>query len=139
MTYQSNSPAQTRDFAKQFAKTLQVGEFLAFTGDLGAGKTCFISGIAEAFGCIDHASSPTFAIVNYYRGERPLCHFDMYRIDVDSLEDTGFYDYLDEGVTIACEWCENIESEIPDNAIYVDIQKGDAENERIITITGGNE
>ena len=97
---------------------------------------CVVQGVD-----VNHIQSKkgTFAIVNYYRGERPLCHFDMYRIDVDSLEDTGFYDYLDEGVTIACEWCENIESEIPDNAIYVDIQKGDAENERIITITGGKE
>lgn len=139
MTYISHSPLQTTEFAMKFAKTLKGGEFLAFYGDLGAGKTRFISGIAQAFGCIDHASSPTFAIVNYYRGEKPLCHFDMYRIDVDALEDTGFYDYMDQGVTIACEWCENIAEEIPADAITVTIEKGEDTDTRIIRIEGGND
>ena len=139
MTYISHSPHQTTEFAMAFAKTLKGGEFLAFYGDLGAGKTRFISGIARAFGCIDPASSPTFAIVNYYRGEKPLCHFDMYRIDVDALEDTGFYDYMDQGVTIACEWCENIAEEIPADAITITIQKGEDMDTRIIRIEGGND
>lgn len=137
MIFTSHSPNQTTELAAKFAQTLKGGEFLAFYGDLGAGKTCFISGIAQAFGCIDHASSPTFAIVNYYRGEKPLCHFDMYRIDVDSLEDTGFYDYMDEGVTIACEWCENIAGEIPADAIRITIEKGEDPDIRIIRIEGG--
>lgn len=134
MTFLSHNENETRQFAAEFARSLKGGEFLAFYGDLGAGKTCFISGIAEAFGCPDPVSSPTFAIVNYYRGEKPLCHFDMYRIDADSLEETGFYDYRDEGVTIACEWCENIASEIPADAILIRIEKGEAENERLITV-----
>jgi tRNA threonylcarbamoyladenosine biosynthesis protein TsaE len=137
MTYLSHSPMQTTEFAIQFAESLKGGEFLAFYGDLGAGKTRFISGIAKAFGCIDHASSPTFAIVNYYRGPKPLCHFDMYRIDADSLEDTGFYDYMDQGVTIACEWCENIAQEIPTDAIRITIEKGEESDTRIIRIEGG--
>lgn len=137
MTYLSHSPMQTTEFAMQFAEGLKGGEFLAFYGDLGAGKTRFISGIAKAFGCIDQASSPTFAIVNYYRGPKPLCHFDMYRIDADSLEDTGFYDYMDQGVTIACEWCENIAQEIPSDAVRITIEKGEEPDTRIIRIEGG--
>ncbi len=133
----SNSPAQTLEFARSFAKRLCGGEFLAFFGDLGAGKTCFISGLAQGLGCTDPAASPTFAIVNVYRGPRPLCHFDMYRLTGEDLEETGFYDYLDAGLTVACEWCENIADEIPENAVTIRIEKGDCETERVITIEGG--
>lgn len=105
-------------------------------GDLGAGKTCFIRGLAAGLGCADPVSSPTFAIVHDYRGPKPLCHFDMYRIDADGLEDTGFYEYLDSGRIIACEWCENIEDAIPADAVRIHIEYGQAENERIITISG---
>lgn len=136
MTFLSHSSMQTEEYAKNLASTLKGGEFLAFFGQLGAGKTCFISALAKALGCTDLPSSPTFAIVNYYRGPIPLCHFDMYRIDEDSLEDTGFYEYLDSGAVIACEWCENISSFIPKGAIQIKMEKGCGENERIINIEG---
>ena len=93
---------------REFAKTLPGGALIAFTGGLGAGKTAFCQGLAEGLGCTDPVSSPTFAIVNYYRGPRPLAHFDLYRIHTENdLAAAGFYDYLDMGAVVACEWSEN--------------------------------
>ncbi len=77
-------------------------------GGLGAGKTAFTEGLAEGLGCTDPVTSPTFAIVNYYRGPRPLAHFDLYRISTENdLCAAGFYDYLDQGAVVAAEWSEN--------------------------------
>ena len=132
----THSAQETEAAARTFAAQLRPGAFLAMYGDLGAGKTCFIRGLAAGLGCADPVSSPTFAIVHDYRGPKPLCHFDMYRIDADGLEDTGFYEYLDSGRIIACEWCENIEDAIPVDAVRIHIEYGQAENERIITISG---
>ncbi len=131
----THSAQETENVARKLAEELRPGAFVALYGDLGAGKTCFIRGLAEGLGCTDPVSSPTFAIVHDYRGPRPLCHFDMYRIDRDGLEDTGFYEYLDSGRIVACEWCENIEDTIPKDAIRVRIEYGRAETERIITIS----
>ena len=86
-------------------------------------------------GCTDPVSSPTFAIVNYYRGPRPLAHFDLYRIHTENdLAAAGFYDYLDMGAVVACEWSENcadlLEQEQP---IHIHIDRVD-ETTRKITI-----
>jgi len=68
------------------------------------GQTAFCEGIARGLGCTDPVSSPTFAIVNYYRGPRPFAHFDLYRISTENdLCAAGFYDYLDEGAVVAAE------------------------------------
>ena len=136
MTCTTNSPEETEALGASLAQELEPGAVLAFTGDLGAGKTAFVRGLARGLGCPGRVTSPTFTIVNEYEGGRlPLFHFDMYRIDRDGLEDTGFYEYLDSGRIVACEWCENIEDTIPKDAIRVRIEYGRAETERIITIS----
>ena len=108
---------------------------IAFTGGLGAGKTAFCQGLAEGLGCTDPVSSPTFAIVNYYRGPRPFAHFDLYRIHTENdLAAAGFYDYLDMGAVVACEWSENCaELLAPENPIKIHIERVD-ETTRKITI-----
>ena len=78
--YITHSRAETVALGKRMAAVLQPGALIAFTGGLGAGKTAFTEGLAEGLGCTDPVSSPTFAIVNYYRGPRPFAHFDLYRI-----------------------------------------------------------
>ena len=96
--YITHSRAETVALGKRMAAVLQPGALIAFTGGLGAGKTAFTEGLAEGLGCTDPVSSPTFAIVNYYRGPRPLAHFDLYRISTENdLCAAGFYDYLDRG------------------------------------------
>ncbi len=109
MTVITATPQETQAFAHKLAALLPAGCFLAFRGGLGVGKTTFCVGLARGLGCTDAVSSPTFSIVNYYRGPRPLAHFDMYRISTrEDLETTGFFDYLDMGAVVAAEWSENV-------------------------------
>ena len=131
----THSRQETVDFARQYAKTLPAGALLAFTGGLGAGKTAFCQGLAEGLGCTDPVSSPTFAIVNYYRGARPMAHFDLYRIHTEGdLAAAGFYDYLVMGAVVACEWSENCaELLAQEQPIRIHIERLD-ENTRHITI-----
>ena len=76
MEYITHSRAETVALGEKMAAVLPAGSLVAFTGGLGAGKTAFCEGLAKGLGCRDPVSSPTFAIVNYYRGPRPLAHFD---------------------------------------------------------------
>ena len=126
----SKSPLDTEKFAENLAKSLVGGEVIAFRGDLGAGKTCFTRGLARGLGFNGTVNSPTFALINeYFGGRLPLCHYDMYRISTwDELYSSGYFEYLDSGAIIAAEWSENIENVLPDNTIYVEIEKlGDTE------------
>ena len=105
--YITHSRDETVALGRRLAAELAPGSLIAFTGGLGAGKTAFCQGIAEGLGCTDPVSSPTFAIVNYYRGPRPFAHFDLYRIHTEAdLSAAGFYDYLDMGAVVAAEWSE---------------------------------
>ena len=123
--------------AARLAKTLAPGTLVLFSGGLGAGKTAFCEGLARGLGCTDEVSSPTFSIVNVYRGKQPLAHFDLYRIHTrEDLMTAGFYDYLDEGMVVAAEWSENFTQLFEDeDAVRVHMEYlGD--NERRITVEG---
>ena len=135
MEYITNSPAETEALGKELAKELKCGDFVAMFGDLGVGKTAFVRGVASVL-CPDvRMQSPTYTIVNAYRGKIPLYHFDMYRIDSEeALYSCGFFDYLDSGICIA-EWCENITDFIPEGARRVTISKiADSPDSRRIEI-----
>ncbi|MBE6789013.1 MAG: tRNA (adenosine(37)-N6)-threonylcarbamoyltransferase complex ATPase subunit type 1 TsaE [Ruminococcaceae bacterium] len=135
----SYSEKETENFAKEFAKTLKAGDVVAFEGDLGAGKTAFVRGMAGGLDCSDSVCSPTFAIVNEYDGKIPVFHFDMYRIEtLGELYSIGFFEYLERGGICAIEWSENIYSALPQNSIFVNIQRL-SENERKITVREGKE
>ena len=111
---------------------------MAFTGDLGAGKTAFVSGMAKALGVGERVTSPTFTIVNEYEGGRlPLFHFDMYRLgSADELFHIGWEDYLARGGVCAVEWSENVAEAIEPDAVRVFIARGDGDDDRVITIEG---
>lgn len=135
--YISTSATDTQKIAVKLAHSLKGGEVIAFYGDLGSGKTCFVSGLAIGLGCADEVTSPTFAIINeYLGGSINLYHFDMYRVNNwEDLYSTGYFEYLESGGVLAVEWSENIENALPENTIRITIQKlGD--NERKIIITG---
>lgn len=139
MEYISLSTQQTEAFAADFAKrisALEKGLVLAMTGDLGAGKTAFVRGLAKGLGYMGAVSSPTFAIINEYVGGKvPLYHFDMYRIDGwESLYSTGFFDYIETPCVMAVEWSENIVAALPEDRINIDIRRGKTDDERIINI-----
>ncbi|MBQ1263461.1 MAG: tRNA (adenosine(37)-N6)-threonylcarbamoyltransferase complex ATPase subunit type 1 TsaE [Oscillospiraceae bacterium] len=138
-SFVSKSERETEAFAESFAKTLKAGSVVAFEGDLGAGKTAFVRGLARGLGCTDSVSSPTFAIVNEYDGALPLFHFDMYRIEtLGELYSIGFFEYLERGGVLAIEWSENIYSALPDDSTFVVIEKID-ETCRRITVKEGKE
>ncbi len=134
----SHSPEETRAVGARLAERLRGGEVVAFTGDLGAGKTAFVSGMAEALGVEDRVTSPTFTIVNEYEGGRlPLFHFDMYRLgSADELFHIGWEDYLARNGVCAVEWSENVADAIEGDAIRVSITRGGGDNDRIIDIEG---
>lgn len=131
----SNSPIDTKKIAAELAATLQGGEVIAFYGDLGMGKTCFVTGLADGLGFSGEVSSPTFAIINEYLGGRlNLYHFDMYRVSGwDDLYSTGYFEYMESGGVLAVEWSENIEAALPENTIRVTIKRLD-ETRREITV-----
>lgn len=128
MTHSSSSETQTRDIATALAKTLQAGDVLLLSGDLGAGKTAFVRGLAEGLLInTDEVTSPTFTLVHEYRGGRlPLIHVDLYRLDHADLDEIGLDEDLAAKGVVAIEWSERLVRMIP-GAITVKIadQGGD--------------
>jgi len=139
MEYTTHSPEETEALGEQLARGLKPGTVIAFTGDLGAGKTAFTRGLARGLGIPDRVTSPTFTIVNEYEGGRlPLFHFDMYRLSSsDELFDIGWEDYLNRGGVCAVEWSEIVEDALDGDAVRVDIRRGADDSQRVIAITGG--
>ena len=132
----SNSANETEQLGERVAKALNGKEVIALFGGLGMGKTAFTRGLARGFGIDEGVSSPTFALVNEYRGSVTVYHFDMYRVQTwDDLYSTGFFDYIGNGVLVI-EWSENIEGALPDDAVRVTIQRGTHDEQRIFTIEG---
>ena len=131
----TNSRAETEQFAENLARSAKAGTVIAMQGDLGAGKTCFVTGYAKGLGYLGDVNSPTFAIVNEYKGGRlDLYHFDMYRVSGwDDLYSTGYFDYLEAGGIVIVEWSENIASALPNDAVTVVIETLD-ESKRRITV-----
>lgn len=132
----SESLEKTENIGKAIASKLSGTEIIALFGELGAGKTALTRGICQGLDVKDNVCSPTFAIVNEYRGKYKVYHFDMYRVNgIDDLSSTGYFDYLNTGILII-EWSENIKEILPDDAIKVTINYGREENERVLTFEG---
>jgi tRNA threonylcarbamoyladenosine biosynthesis protein TsaE len=138
----SRSNEETREFARQFACTLQRGDAVALTGGLGAGKTQFTKGIADVFNVDADITSPTFTLLNIYtgtwRGEPiHLYHFDLYRLEtIDELYNIGFDEYLyGDGISII-EWADRFADALPKHSRPVNIDIA-GDTERLITIEGG--
>ena len=138
MEFVTHSREETEALGARLADALDGGRVVAFTGDLGAGKTAFVSGMARALGVEERVTSPTFTIVNEYEGGRlPLFHFDMYRLDgADELFHIGWEDYLARGGVCAVEWSENVSDALEEDVISVEICRGETDSRRIITIEG---
>ena len=139
MEHVTNSPEETEALGEMLAGRLEPGTVIAFTGDLGAGKTAFVRGLARGLGITERVTSPTFTIVNEYEGGRlPLFHFDMYRLgSADELFDIGWEDYLMRGGVCAVEWSENVSDALEEGCLRVDIRRGERDDQRRITIEGG--
>lgn len=140
MKYISYTTEETEEFAAKLAKTLSGGEIITLDGDLGAGKTAFVRGLAKGLGITDRVSSPTFTIVNEYRnGKIPLFHFDVYRISSsDEMYDIGWDDYISQNAVVVVEWSVNISDILDMKHISVNISKdlSISEQYREISIEG---
>lgn len=138
--YSSEKREDTVEIAAAFAATLKKGDIVCLYGDLGAGKTAFVAGVAQAFGYKGYTSSPTFTLLNEYLADLPIYHFDVYRIgSSDEMYEVGIDDYLfGEGVCLI-EWPERVEDLLPESVIRVRIEKNGEKGDdyREITIERG--
>ena len=133
----THSERETEYAGAAFSAGIPHGTVVAMYGELGAGKTAFVRGMARGMGLGCRVSSPTFTIVNEYLGERTLLHFDMYRLSsADELWDIGWDDYLARGAVCAVEWSENVSDAFTGDEITVRLEKL-SPAERRITIEGG--
>lgn len=128
----SHSAKETRDWARQFSASLKVGDVICLRGDLGAGKTTWVKGLAEGLGLSgeEHVTSPTFSIMHRYDCRIPLYHFDCYRMkSPDELAEVGFEEFIHSGEGIVCvEWPEKAGNLIPKKHITVSlIHQGESE------------
>ncbi len=136
----TKSEWETEQAGESFAKTLAPGAVVALYGDLGAGKTAFVRGMARGLGITARVSSPTFTIVNEYPGPVPLFHFDMYRLgSADELFDIGWEDYLDRGGICVVEWSENVDAAFTPDVRRLRIEKLDEHQRHIIEEGGGDD
>lgn len=116
----TRSPDETKRAAASIRPLLKPGSVLALHGELGSGKTCFISGLAEALRCREPVSSPTFALLNIYRGDLPLYHADAYRLDTAAeFLRAGLADYIESDGVLAVEWAERIAPLLPAHTIHI--------------------
>lgn len=139
MTIYTKSPEETEKVGRLLAEKLEKNKvnraFIAMRGEMGVGKTAFTRGFASHFGIMG-VKSPTYTIVNEYKGRVRIFHFDMYRIsDSDDLYSIGYDDYVEADGFCIAEWSENIDKEIPEDAIYVSINRTDGEDGRKIEIS----
>ena len=136
MVFITNNTEETRQVGKKLAEMLEGGDrkFVALRGEMGVGKTAFTTGFASHFS-VSGVKSPTYTVMNEYRGRATIYHFDMYRItDGDDLYSIGYDDYIESDAYSLVEWSENIEDFIPEGAVFVTIERcPEDENKRRIT------
>jgi tRNA threonylcarbamoyladenosine biosynthesis protein TsaE len=139
----SDSEEFTISIGKEYAKSILPGEVIGLKGNLGSGKTQFVKGVGEYFMVKDVINSPTFLIVNQYKGIDPksnkeitVNHFDLYRLRFkEELETIGFTDYIKYNSVCIIEWCELAEEYLSDGFKEVNFDFGSKENERIINFS----
>ena len=130
MVYYTENAEQTQSLGEQFASALKKGSVVLLKGEMGAGTTVFVKGIARALGITERITSPTYAYMNDYDGI--LYHYDCYRLSSgEDAEGLGLTDYFYADGICVIEWSENIKDVLPKNCIEVKIEKT-GENQRRI-------
>jgi tRNA threonylcarbamoyladenosine biosynthesis protein TsaE len=133
----TRGPEETRDLGAALADLLVPGDVISLTGDLGAGKTCLVQGAARSLGVQEPVGSPTFVLVREYRGEIPVYHLDVYRLDrLQEVLDLGFEDLLDPGGVIFIEWGDAIDPLLPDSYLEVELSISGDDEMRLLAVTG---
>ncbi|MCX7591604.1 MAG: tRNA (adenosine(37)-N6)-threonylcarbamoyltransferase complex ATPase subunit type 1 TsaE [Kiritimatiellae bacterium] len=131
----SNSISETHALADWLLTERPGRLVVALYGELGSGKTCFVQGLALGLGITRPVTSPTFVIINEYRGTRNLYHIDLYRIhNAKEALAIGLDDYLRADGVTAIEWAERVQELLPPDAVHVRLWSGEKPNERQIEI-----
>ncbi|SRR5579875_573950 len=129
---ESRSARETKAWARRLATLLTGGEIIGLTGDLGAGKTCFVKGLARGLGLDeDRVLSPTFTMIQEHRGRFTLYHIDLYRLEVARLDDLGLREYLFAEGVAAVEWFERLREAPEIDYLAVRIEYAGANQRRI--------
>ncbi|HEU5004429.1 MAG TPA: tRNA (adenosine(37)-N6)-threonylcarbamoyltransferase complex ATPase subunit type 1 TsaE [Actinomycetota bacterium] len=125
---ESGSPEQTRRLAMSLSPLLHPGDVVALGGDLGAGKTTFVQGLAAGLGIPDRVTSPTFILMREYLGGRyPLIHMDVYRLErMQEVVDLGYDEFLDPGHIVVVEWGDMVEPLLPKEHLSIHMRYGAA-------------
>lgn len=132
----THSAEETRRLAVALAPTLVPGDVIVLAGDLGAGKTTFVQGLAVGLGIVEKVTSPTFILMKEYLGGRfPLMHMDIYRLGrVQDVIDLGYDEFLDPSYVVAVEWGDMVEPLLPKEHLKVELRHGGGD-ERTVTFT----
>ena len=132
----TQSEEETMAIARQLGPSLSVGSTILLQGELGAGKTAFVRGLAEGLGLAgDEVSSPTFTLIQEYRGAVSLFHVDLYRISSVEADDLGLDELNQQGI-VAIEWAEKL-TRAPEGAIEVHIEDLGGDARRVTVVTAG--
>ena len=124
MIIETYSQDETEKIGYDTAIKALPGQIYCLSGDLGVGKTVFTRGFARGLGIDEHITSPTFTIINEYEGRLPLYHFDVYRVaDSEEMDYIGCDEYFFGNGVCLIEWAELIEDIIPENAVWIKIEK----------------
>lgn len=124
------SAEETRIVGASLAPVLLPGDVISLSGDLGAGKTVFVQGVAIALGVEGRVTSPTFTIVHEYEGRYPILHLDVYRLNsFQEVIDLGFEEYLDPEAIVLIEWGEAIAPMLPRRHLEVDLRRASSSDD----------
>lgn len=141
MIIESYSPEETKALGKKIGEEAKPGSIYCLSGDLGVGKTVFTKGFAQGLGVTDkYITSPTFTIINEYQGRLSLYHFDVYRINcIEEMDDTGYEDYFFGNGVCLVEWAELVKEIIPQEAVWITVEKNLEKGDDYRKITVNNE
>lgn len=137
VSFTTHSADKTRQLGAALGRLLHPADFVALSGQLGAGKTEFARGVAEGCGVPpDEVASPTFALIHRYQGRIPLVHADLFRLaGEDDLYGTGYFELRDSGeAAVLVEWAERIPSAVPSDAVHVRFSPGVGPDDRQLSV-----
>lgn len=139
LTLRSKTRDDTQAIAGVVAGALAPGDVVALSGDLGAGKTCFVQGACGALEVTERVASPTFVLVREYQGRYPVLHIDVYRLgNLQELVDLGYEEFLDPGSIVFIEWGDAVGALLPKDFLQVDLL-ATMDDERLVLISGHGE
>jgi tRNA threonylcarbamoyladenosine biosynthesis protein TsaE len=131
----TTSAEHTRDLAAAIGAHLDAGDVVVLAGEMGAGKTTFVQGLARGLGVDELVTSPTFTIVQEYDGRIPVAHVDVYRlVRFQELHDLGLEELLESGRVVVVEWGDVVDQVLPAERLLVELGAGGTDDERTVVI-----